>query len=70
MLLCKLFYFKDGSLMLEIKFTAASVPHFVTGGRGEKGGIKHENIGRGLVGSLYNAFKRHSLKKSPPLYPC
>ena len=54
----------------EIKFTAASVPHFVTGGRGEKGGIKHENIGRGLVGSLYNAFKRHSLKKSPPLYPC
>ena len=48
MLLCKLFYFEDGSLMLEIKFTAASVPHFVTNGRGEKGGNKQENIGRGL----------------------
>ena len=70
MLLCKPFYFKDGSLMLEIKFTAASVPHFVINGRGEKGGNKQENFGRGLVGSLDNAFKRHSLKKSPPLYPC
>ena len=30
-----------------IKFTAASVPHFVTNGRGEKGGNKQKNIGRG-----------------------
>ena len=58
-LLCKLFYFKDGTLMLEIKFTAASVFHFGTKiVEGNKEVASKRILGEGDVlgfGSLDNA---------------